>query len=144
MAVFRHSIMVEFAETDGAGVVHFSNYLRYMERVEHAFWRSLGQSVVTDAMEGHISFPRVKVDCEYLKPARFEDSLEGELTVGRIGERSVTFHIAFSVGGQAAARGSMVAVCCRVVPMKSMESIAIPDFIRKPLEAFVNGGAAAS
>ena len=33
---------VEFAETDMAGQVHFSNFFRYMEAAEHAFFRSLG------------------------------------------------------------------------------------------------------
>jgi len=32
---------VEFNETDAAGIVHFSNFFRYMESVEHAFFRSL-------------------------------------------------------------------------------------------------------
>jgi len=31
-----------------AGVVHFSNYFRWMEIVEHAFFRSLGLSVMID------------------------------------------------------------------------------------------------
>lgn len=139
MGVFRCCILVEFADTDAAGVVHFSNYFRYMERVEHAFWRSLGRSVVTDAMEGHISFPRVKADCEYFAPARFEDTVEAELSVSRIGEKSVTFSVVFSVNDRLAARGSMIAVCCRVIPMKSMEAMPIPAFIREPLEAFVAG-----
>ena len=34
---------VEFAETDMAGILHFSNYFRFMESVEHAFFRSLGR-----------------------------------------------------------------------------------------------------
>ena len=32
---------VEFSETDMAGIVHFSNFCRYMEHAEHAFFRSL-------------------------------------------------------------------------------------------------------
>src|SRR5689334_19819650 len=39
----RH--LVQFSETDMAGIVHFSNYFRWMEEVEHAFLRSLGMSV---------------------------------------------------------------------------------------------------
>jgi hypothetical protein len=37
---------VQFSDTDMAGIVHFSNFFRYMERVEHAFFRSLGFSIV--------------------------------------------------------------------------------------------------
>jgi len=38
---------VEFIETDMVGIVHYSNFSRYMEAAEHAFFRSLGISVVT-------------------------------------------------------------------------------------------------
>jgi len=33
---------VEFSDTDMAGIVHYSNFFRYMETAEHAFFRSLG------------------------------------------------------------------------------------------------------
>ena len=42
---FKMTRLVEFAETDMAGIMHFANYFRYMEVVEHAFFRSLGLSV---------------------------------------------------------------------------------------------------
>ena len=45
-AEFSISRRVQFAETDMAGVVHFSNYFRWMEEVEHAFFRAVGLSVV--------------------------------------------------------------------------------------------------
>lgn len=137
MSVFHHQILVEFAETDAAGVVHFSNYLRYMERIEHAFWRSLGQSVITTATDSHISFPRVRAECEYMSPAHFEETIDATLVVERIGDKSITFAISFSRAGEPVAAGRMVAVCCKVVPMRSMEPISIPDFIRVPLLGFV-------
>ena len=45
---------VEFSETDMAGIVHFSNFFRFMESAEHAFFRSLGFSVAgsRDGLEG--------------------------------------------------------------------------------------------
>ena len=36
---------VQFYETDAAGVVHFSDYFRYMEEAEHALWRAAGLSI---------------------------------------------------------------------------------------------------
>ena len=30
---------VEFSETDMAGIVHYSNFFRYMEAAEHGFFR---------------------------------------------------------------------------------------------------------
>ena len=40
---FSMTRSVTFAETDMAGILHFSNYFRYMEEAEHAFFRSLGR-----------------------------------------------------------------------------------------------------
>ncbi len=38
---------VEFSETDMAGIMHYSNFFRFMETAEHAFFRSLGFSIVS-------------------------------------------------------------------------------------------------
>src|SRR5260221_14772436 len=43
---FKHTRRVEFSDTDMAGIMHFSNFFRFMEATETAFMRSLGLSVV--------------------------------------------------------------------------------------------------
>lgn len=63
---------VQFAETDLAAILHFANYYKFMEEVEHSFWRSVGQSVMTETDGAVISWPRVKTGCEYFAPAHFE------------------------------------------------------------------------
>ena len=50
---------VEFSETDMAGIVHFSNFCRYMEHAEHAFFRSLDRSIVDPALG--IGWPRALI-----------------------------------------------------------------------------------
>lgn len=137
MSVFHHPVRVEFVDCDSAAIVHFSNYLRYMERVEHAFLRSLGVSVATPDGDAHIGFPRVRVECEYFSPARFEDALDGRLRVERIGAKSVTYVIDFHRGDDLLARGRVVTVCCRVAALRNIEPIEIPAFIRDPLAAFL-------
>ncbi len=39
---FCYRRLVQFAETDMGGIVHFSNFFRYMEEAEHAMLRSFG------------------------------------------------------------------------------------------------------
>ena len=46
---FQITRRVEFSETDMAGIMHFSNYFRFMETAEHAFFRSLGSRSRTPA-----------------------------------------------------------------------------------------------
>ena len=62
---------VEFCETDMAGIVHFSNFFRYMEMAEHAFIRSLGYSVHTEIDGCRYGWPRVRAECDYRQPIRF-------------------------------------------------------------------------
>jgi len=71
--------MVEFADTDMAGIAHFANYFRWMEEVEHAFFRSLGLSVAMRHEHIEIGWPRVKSSFEFHKPLRFEDDFEVQI-----------------------------------------------------------------
>jgi len=111
---FRQTRRVEFAETDMAGIVHFTNFFRYMEETEHAFLRSLGLSVVMHDEQGELGWPRVAVACDYRLPIRYEDVIEIELRVAALGERSVTYHFVIQRQGRTVADGRMTAVCCRL------------------------------
>jgi YbgC/YbaW family acyl-CoA thioester hydrolase len=73
---------VAFAETDMAGVVHFSCYLKYMEEAEHAMWRDAGLSIVPDDAE--IGFPRVAASVEYHAPLRFEDVFQVDVRIEKL------------------------------------------------------------
>ena len=132
---FRISRMVEFRDTDAAGIVHFSVFFNYMEAVEHAYWRSLGVSVID--MEGgdKVSFPRVSVKCDYQKPLRFEDEFDIELKVAHVGTSSVKFAYFFTKDVEPIATGEMTAVCCLFPKNAPPKSTPIPDDIAKQLRA---------
>lgn len=124
---YRRVRRVEFAETDTAGIVHFSNYLRYMEETEHEFLRSLGLTVhpVRDATD--VGFPRLSARCEFQRPLRFEDEVEITLRVARKGRSSLTYHFLLESSGAPVARGEIVVVCCRFTPGGTFESAPLPD-----------------
>ena len=126
-APFHTSRLVEFSDTDMAGIMHFSAYFRFMEAAEHAFLRNLGLSVYTEADGGAITFPRVAASCDYAAPIHWEDNVDIEVTVERMGAKSITYGFQFSVGGRNVAKGKMTSVCCRVEDKKPPVSIAIPD-----------------
>ena len=78
---------VTWADTDAAGVVHFSKYFVFFERTEEEFYRSLGFSF-KDLRNKGLWLPRVEAFCQYKKPARFDDTLEVELTLEQLREKS--------------------------------------------------------
>jgi len=135
--VFRTTRRVEFGDTDAAGLVHFSNFFRYMEAAECEFLRSRGLSVKMIFEGQAIGFPRVSATCDYLGPVHFEDALDVGVSIERIGESSVTYGFEFAKAGKVVAVGRVTSVCCQVKEDQSIESMNIPAGYRARLKAGV-------
>jgi YbgC/YbaW family acyl-CoA thioester hydrolase len=135
---FRLRRRVEFSETDMAGIVHYSNFFRYMESAEHAFFRSLGFSVVTREVDPPVGWPRVHASCDYMAPLRFEDEFEIQLLVTEKKSKSLTYEFRFrKIDGNASveiARGALTVVCVRHEGAR-MKAATIPEAIAAKIEA---------
>ncbi len=111
---FSYRRMVEFADTDLAGIVHFANFFRYMECAEHAFFRSLGFHVHTTQGSAQHGWPRLDVTCKYLRPARFEQTLEIRLRIEEI--RTSSLRYGFWIFGEGEKPHSPLAVgSCTII-----------------------------
>lgn len=129
---------IEFAETDMAGIVHFSNFFRMMEMAEHAFFRSLGFSVQGVHEGALIGWPRVNASCDYISPLRFEDEVEIRLTVEEVRTRSIRYQFAFFKlpERREVARGKLAVVCVTGdTTTGKFTSITIPDEVRAALSS---------
>jgi acyl-CoA thioester hydrolase len=133
---YRYHRRVEFSETDLAGIVHFSNYYRYMEAAEHEFFRSLGLSIHQERNGRVVGWPRVASECSYKRPLRFEDEFEVHLVVRRKNHGSLIYDFTFlDDQGTATANGSIKVACVDFDPTTGeMKSIRIPDFIAEKIE----------
>jgi acyl-CoA thioester hydrolase len=132
---YRTTRRIEFGDTDMAGIVHFANFFRFMEAAEQEFLRSLGLSVSLNWEGRRIGFPRVAASCDYLRPARFEDVLDVAVTLRKLGRKSVAYGFEFTKDGEVIARGEVSSVCCLTATRGQLESIEIPDSLRRKLEA---------
>jgi YbgC/YbaW family acyl-CoA thioester hydrolase len=135
MMPFHATRRVEFGDTDMAGIMHFSNFFRFMEAAETEFLRSRGLSVSWTSGAIRYGFPRVSVSCDYHKPARFEDLLTIAVIVEKIGQKSIRYRYEFTRNGEAIATGRITAVFCHSTDHLQMESQPIPDDLRSQLEA---------
>lgn len=134
---------VEFSETDMAGIVHYSNFFRYMETAEHGFYRSLGFSVTLNQFDPPLGFPRVHAACDYKKPLRFEDLVEIHLLVKEKRSRVLNYFFRFSkVGPEGSnapatlvATGVLTVVCVTHNRDGKMEAAAIPSELAARIEA---------
>ena len=126
---------VEFRDTDAAGIAHFSRFFTWMEEAEHEAVRSVGMSVMPNdqtPIDLQVGWPRVSSTCDYFRPLRFEDEFQVAVSVTELSDKSVTYLFEFSHGPHAIAKGSMTAVCCRLVD-GTIRSTPIPDVLRERL-----------
>jgi 4-hydroxybenzoyl-CoA thioesterase/acyl-CoA thioester hydrolase len=136
---YRMQRRVEFCETDAAGIAHFSAFFQYMEQAEHALLRHLGLSVLQRDEQGAISWPRVSAHCDFEAAVRFEQLVDIEVSVERIGERSVTYGFGMRHDARQIARGRMTSVCCRIADDHLPQPIPIPSWIAERLRPYVAG-----
>ena len=132
--IFNFLRRVEFAETDAAGIVHFSVFFLFMEQAEHAFWRHLDLSVFPMITSiGEVSWPRVAASCQYRGPVRFEQLIDVQLSITRLGDKSITFNFRMLVENSLVAEGETTTVCCLLGKGHKIESVRIPDDVRDKL-----------
>ena len=135
---FQLSRRVEFCDTDMAGIMHFSNFFRFMEATETAFLRSLGLSVVLSSCGLDVCLPRVHAECDYQLPLRFEDEVLVHLLVEKKATRTITYQFRFrklnAEPPVEVARGKLVAVCAARQPDGTIKAVPLPKRLADQLQ----------
>lgn len=130
---------VLFHEVDGAGIVHFSNYFRYMEEAEHGLWRAAGLSIAR--REAQVGFPRVAASFDFQRPLRFEDEFDIRIQVTGMTEKSVRYRCTLTRGGERVATGGLTVVCVVVDEHGHMKAVPVPKGIAGRFEVVPEGDA---
>jgi YbgC/YbaW family acyl-CoA thioester hydrolase len=138
---FTYRRRVEFHETDMAGIVHFSNYFKYMEVAECALFRELGFSIASVEDEVHIGWPRGEVSCRFEAPLKFEDEVEVDIAPREIFPKRITYDISIFKKMQddrvCVARGWSKAICTSIDSKTGkLRAIEIPADIRQKLHEY--------
>jgi len=135
---FKAVRRVEFSDTDMAGIMHYSNFFRFMETAEHAFFRSIGFSIVSDNVEPRVGWPRVHASCDFKAPLRFEDEVEIHLLVSEKKSKALSYLFIFrKLNAKPVveiARGAVTVVCVRRRPDGSMAACNIPPVIADKIQ----------
>jgi acyl-CoA thioester hydrolase len=82
---------VYYEDTDSGGVVYYANYLKFMERARTELLRHLGYEQDHLLREHGLIFAVRTASLEFMKPARFNESLEITAGIANTGKASVTF-----------------------------------------------------
>ena len=73
----NYQVRVFYEDTDFSGYVYHANYLKYCERARSDYLRVIGVDQNALFVEGQAFVVR-HMDCEFLRPAKFEDVLNVE------------------------------------------------------------------
>jgi YbgC/YbaW family acyl-CoA thioester hydrolase len=127
---------VQFAETDLAGITHFSAFFRFIEEAEHALWRAAGLSIGKAEETG--GWPRVSVTFEFKSPLRFEEEFDVLVEIATVTRRSIQYRFTVIRGETLIGTGTMTAVCTRRED-GALQAVDIPTDIVARLRAAADG-----
>jgi len=130
---FKYRRRVQFAETDLAGIVHFSAMFRYLEEAEHAMWRAAGLTIAE--RNSDIGWPRLGAALEFRNPLRFEEEFEVWVRIAALKTRTLEYEFTIVRGPTVIAVGTMTSVCVRKQPNGTMRAAEIPAEISERLQA---------
>jgi acyl-CoA thioester hydrolase len=122
--VFCWPVRIYYEDTDAGGVVYYANYLKFMERTRTEWLRSHGFELPALADEHGILFVVRAVEIEYLKPARFNDSLDVTLELADHGRTQIAIIQQVLRGREVLARARVLAVC---VDTRTIRPTRIPS-----------------
>ena len=136
MSNFRWPLRIQFVDTDASGRIHYTAILRHFEKAEVEFFRHLGIPYNHITMQ-EISLPRVHVEADYLRALTYDDPVEIEVTVPRVGEKSFTLGFDVLHEGQLAVRGKIVVAC---MDRATQRSCPLPARMKEELLRCVGSG----
>ena len=96
MEPYRHK--VKYYECDPMGVVHHSNYVRFMEEARVEMMDKLGFGYERMEAEGVIS-PVLSLTCKFLRPAHFQEVVEISVRLSSSTAMKVSFAYEMRVEG---------------------------------------------
>ena len=131
---FHHRRRIYWQETDMAGIIHFTNYFRYMEETEAEFLHSLGLGHLETRRRYGIMAPRVHAECDFIKTVTYSDELDIHLWVFKKGRSSLGYEFSFKHDGEEVAHGRMIVACVTKDENDKMTSAPIPKALDELLE----------
>ena len=131
--MFRHSIRVRYQECDPQGVVYFARYPEYYDLALTEMWRTAMGSYQA-MVDGGTDLVVAEMSIRYRAPARFDELIDVEITIDRLGETSMLSSYSIVRNAETLAEGSFRHVFIDP-PSKAKKSI--PESIRTALEPYV-------
>ncbi|PXA05437.1 4-hydroxybenzoyl-CoA thioesterase [Coraliomargarita sinensis] len=127
---------IEFSETDMAGLVHFSNFFKYMETAERDFFEAAGVDLIRTKPGEVVGWPRARAECKFSAPVRFGETIDIHLAVKAVKDRSIEFQFRILRRNPDGSRtqcgkGHMTTVLTELTPEGELRSVELPAHVRE-------------
>lgn len=117
---------LRWADADAAGRLHFPRIFEIIEEAESELVRTIQWPM--DRSMGY-DFPRVHVECRFLRVLALDDPFRLRLTVGKLGRTSISYdYQVFNAADELAIEGTMT-----LVTLQHGKPTEIPDSLRAAL-----------
>ena len=117
---------LRWADADAAGRLHFPRIFELIEEAESELVRSINWPM--NRSLGY-DFPRVHVECRFLRVLSLDDPFRLRLTVGKLGRSSIRYdYQVFNSFAELAIEGTMT-----VVTLQNGKPVQIPETLRAAL-----------
>ena len=131
---------VEFSETDMAGLVHFSNFFRYMETAERDFFEAAGVDLIRSVPGETVGWPRARAECKFMAPLRFGETIEIHLAVKAVKDRSIDYQFRIfrrnpDESRTQLAKGGMTTVLTGLTASGELVSMELPAQVKERITA---------
>jgi acyl-CoA thioester hydrolase len=107
-----YALRVYYEDTDAGGVVYYANYLRFAERARTETLRALGIPHAELVEQFSLMFVVRRVEMDYLRPARLDDSLVVVTEVEEVGGASIRLRQTIAVADGAERTVARVQLAC--------------------------------
>ena len=126
---------IEFSETDMAGLVHFSNFFRYMETAERDFFEAAGVDLIRTQPGQLVGWPRARAQCKFTAPLRFGDTIDIHLAVKAVKDRAIDFQYRIfrqnpDGSRTQAAKANITTILTQLDDKGELQSIELPEHVR--------------
>jgi acyl-CoA thioester hydrolase len=132
---FSARTRVGFSDTDAQGVVYYGRYLPYFDLARVEYHRALDMLRTGPNDE---EFVMRALSVEYHAPARFDDEIEVDVRIARIGTSSVTYEFAAYLGGDVLAVTATQTVV--LIDLDERRPCPVPDSWREKIRSLEGDG----
>lgn len=132
-AAHELAVRVYYEDTDAAGIVYHSNYLKFAERGRTEYLRQLGFDHPTLARAHGVVFAVSRCTIDFVRPARLDDLVAVRTEVAGLGGARIEMRQVIAEGGTTLAR---LGITLAVLDASTMRPVRLPERLRQAFTGF--------